>query len=225
MHGSRLEKEYYPFSHSSHNLLHIERDDNIGRENFEDEKLVNKSTIRTLHHPHGCTHCRVYSRHIDESPPDLGPSAESPSFSEEIPHLTYEDGIRLGRRLQEGDDYYLLSRYREQLHQLHNQHENTLLTNSRYRREFEYMQEEVALLRDELLAIQIAYDEVTTSIGKSSAPPQGTSGNHGLDRAEAGSVSSLSMAFMIETNSSGPGSGRTMDKTTEVLSQVPSRST
>jgi len=224
MHNSRLEREYYPFSHSSHNLPHIERDNNVERENFEDEDFVNKSTIRTLHHPHGCMHCRVYSRHIDESSPDLGSFTELPSFSEGIPHLTYEDGIRLGRRLQEGDDYYLLSRYREQIHRLHDQHENALLTKARYRRELEYKQEEVALLRDELLAIQMAYDEVTASIGRSSARQQGTSSNHGLDPAEAESVLSLSMAFMIETNSSDPGPGGTMNKTA-VLSGAHSRFT
>jgi hypothetical protein len=44
------------------------------------------------------------------------------------------------------------------------------------------------LLKDQLLAIQIAYDDVTTSVGNSSARQWETSSIHGLDRAEAESV-------------------------------------
>jgi hypothetical protein len=186
----RVEREYYPFSQSPSNLPPNERNDGLDREIFEDENFANKSTKRTLHHPRGCMHCRVYSRHIDESAsPDFGLFTESSSHhSQGIPHRTYEDGIRLGRYLQEEEDYHLLVRYREQFHQLHERHENSLLTKARYRHKLECLQEEIALLKDQLVAIQIAYDDVTASVGNSSAGRWETSGIHGIDRAEAESV-------------------------------------
>lgn len=192
----RLETEYYPFSEAPLNLLPNERNDSLDHENFGDENFANKSTKRTLHHPHGCMHCRVYCRHIDESSPDLSPFTESSSHhSQGIPHRTYENGIRLGRRLQEEEDYHLLIRYREQFYGLHERHENSLLTKARYRRELECMREEIAILKDQLMAIQIAYDDVITSVGNSSAWQWETSGIHGLDRAKAKSVLLLSRHY------------------------------
>lgn len=181
---ARLEREYCPFSQSPPKQSPNERNDSLERENFEDANFANKSTKRTLHHPHGCMHCRVYIRHIDESFPDFGPFRES---AQGIPRRTYEDGICLGRRLQEEEDYCLLIRYQEQFHQLHERH-NSLLTKARYRRELECMQEEITLLKDQLMAIQIAYDDLNTSVGNSSARQWETSNIHAIDRAEAESV-------------------------------------
>jgi len=197
MYDPRLEREYYPFSQSSLNLPSNERNDSLDRENFEDENFASKSTKRTLHHPHGCMHCRVYGRHIDESSPGLSPFTESSSHhAQGITRRTYEDGVRLGRRLQEEEDYHLLIRYREQFYGLHERHEDSLLTNARYRRELECMREEISFLKDQLVAIEIAYDDVITSVGNSSARQWGPSSIHGIDRAKAKSVSLLSRHYL-----------------------------
>lgn len=54
------------------------------------------------------------------------------------------------------------------------------------------MQEELVLLKDQLLAIQIAYDDVTKFVGNSSPRRWETSAIHELDRVEAESVLLLS---------------------------------
>jgi len=166
------------------------------QDNFEVEPFATRAATGTLHHPRGCMHCRVYSKHVEESTASFGPSMESPLYSEGIPNRTYQDGIRLGRFLQEEEDHHLLSRYREEIHQFHERYEDSLLKQSRYRHELERTRGEIAALNDQLLAIQIAYDDVTmssSSIGSSPTHQRETTHTPWCERAEAEFVFKLSL--------------------------------
>lgn len=146
------------------------------QENPEWEPFGNTDTIGTIHNPNGCIQCRIYSRHVEESTVSCGPSesTQSARYSEGIPNRTYQDGIRLGRRIQEEEDHHLLSRYREQIHWFHERYEDSLQQQSSYRHDLERMEAEVAILKDNISAMQVAYDDVTmsTSSGRSSAAHQ-----------------------------------------------------
>jgi hypothetical protein len=99
----------------------------------------------------------MYAKHLEGQPlTGSKPSSE-----------TYQDGIREGKRLQEEQDYHLLMQYREQLHRSQRRYEDSVLMQERFRHEFELMEAELALLKDELMAVQMAYDDVTLYHGGS----------------------------------------------------------
>jgi len=134
-----------------------ERNLNLNQLSFAPETLSKHTTV---HDPDGCVHCRMYAKHLEGQ----HLTGSNP------PSKTYQDAIREGMRLQEEQDYRLLMQYREQINRSQRRYEDSVLMQERFRQEFELMEAELASLKDELMAVQMAYDDVTMYYGGNTEP-------------------------------------------------------
>jgi len=115
-------------------------------------RLERKIQHTTFHDPEECVQCRMYANHLD------GPLLV---VTEPYSDL-FRDGEYQGRVLQEEEDSRLLKQYRHQLQHSQRQYEESVLMQERFRHR---MEAEVALLKDQLIAVQMAYDDVTLPEG------------------------------------------------------------
>lgn len=127
---------------------------------FIDDFPEPHSSFDTVHSLEECRDCHAYTKHVDQT------FRSDPMRSEEG---TFKDGIALGRRLQLEDDSTYFSRYRGRLQIARKQEEELLLSQHRYRQRTESLEAEIGVLRDRLMAMQMAYDDVVGRVD--GAPP------------------------------------------------------
>ncbi|KAF8871301.1 hypothetical protein CPB84DRAFT_793353 [Gymnopilus junonius] len=128
----------------------------------------------TCHHPEECKECASYEDHLafsalsfshSSSDPHSHPSSSSPPSSpttSSTPPLasSFTDGILQGRLLQREEDDSVLSRYRSRLQHAQQRHTDALRVQTGYRAEMEIMQRELTAVKDRLMAVQIAYEDL-----------------------------------------------------------------
>jgi len=118
-------------------------------------RLERKTQHTTLHDPEECAQCRMYANHLE------GPLLV---VTEPYSHL-FQDGEYQGRVLQKEEDNHLLKQYRHQLQHSQRRYEQSVHMQEKLRHRIAMMDAEVALLKDQLLAVQMAYDDVTLPAG------------------------------------------------------------
>jgi hypothetical protein len=102
----------------------------------------------------------AYTKHVDQT------FRSAPMHSKEG---TFKDGIALGRRLQLEDDSIHFSRYRGRLQMARKQQEELHVSQHRYRERTKSLEAEIGVLRDRLMAMQMAYDDIVGRVD--GAPP------------------------------------------------------
>jgi hypothetical protein len=80
----------------------------------------------------------------------------------------FSEGVSFGRRLQGDEHDERLSRYKTRIRAQATRYEEEVLLRKRYREEMEFLQSEVFALKDQLLAVHTAYEELALNI--TSAP-------------------------------------------------------
>jgi hypothetical protein len=87
----------------------------------------------------------MYAKHLE------GPVLVVPTetYSE-----MFRDGVYQGKLLQEEENHRLLKQYRDELQHWRRRYEDSILTQQKF-------QHEITLLKDRLMAVQMAYDDVT----------------------------------------------------------------
>lgn len=85
---------------------------------------------------------------------------------------SFSEGVRLGRELQRDDDGERLTRYKARMRA------EEVLLRKKYSEEMEFLQSELSALRDELLATQVAYEEIVRSVASASGSGQWQSRFH-----------------------------------------------
>lgn len=114
-------------------------------------RLERKTQHTTFHNSEECVHCWMYAQHLE------GPVlVVTETYSE-----MFRDGVYHGRLLQEEEDQRLLKQYRDQLQRSQRQYEDSVLMQQKFRHEIALMEAELTFLKDQLIAVQMAYDDVT----------------------------------------------------------------
>lgn len=124
----------------------------ISQNNPSSSPWVYDSSFGIGHH-HGCRVCRSYRTHLsDADDSDVGYAHAVQDREVELRNR-YLDGFRRGRETQRQHDNELLKAYRSQ-------RDTARGARSLYKLRLEETEAEVLHLRDELLALRIAYDEL-----------------------------------------------------------------
>ncbi|KAF8873012.1 hypothetical protein CPB84DRAFT_650909 [Gymnopilus junonius] len=132
------------------------------------------SCYSTCHHPEECKDCASYEDHLtfsalafshSSSDPHSDPSSSSspsnPTTSSTPPLASsFTHGILQGRFLQREEDDSLLSWYRSRLQHAQQRHTDALRVQTGYHAEMEIMQRELTAVKDRLMAVQIAYEDL-----------------------------------------------------------------
>lgn len=118
-------------------------------------RLECKTEHVTFHNPEDCVYCRMYANHLE------GPIlVVTETYSE-----MFRDGVYQGRILQEEEDHHLLKQYCDELQRSQRRYEDSVLMQKKFQHEIALMEAELTLLKDQLMAIQMAYDDVTMMDG------------------------------------------------------------
>ena len=107
---------------------------------------------------------------------DSDSAAHHPYYEASIDNLCldwFSEGVRLGRQLQrDEDDERLsesLSRYKTRMRAQTMKYEKEVLLRKRCREEMDFLQAQIFVLKDELLAAHAAYEELALSVTTSSS--------------------------------------------------------
>lgn len=117
------------------------------------------SYYSTCHHPEECPQCANYEEHLAFSA--LSFSSHTPSDPTSPPLASsFTHGVLAGRRLQREEDEELCSRYRSRLHYAQNRHTEALRVQTSHRAEIELLRRELTAVKDRLMAVQMAYEDL-----------------------------------------------------------------
>jgi len=103
-----------------------------------------------------CDKCQCYTAPSEFINPAYSDEATSSPYS-----LSFSAGVAVGRRVQRDQDRRVLYRYQDLVRKLKRKHEEEMLLCERYRFEAEVLQQAISEMEDQLLAMQIAYEELT----------------------------------------------------------------
>lgn len=134
-------------------------------------------------HPMSCAICRSYVAHLADAKQSNDRSFKDALSEREVRlSSTHLDGVREGRQLQEEHDMALLNRCREERDQ-------AVQNLERHKQLLEVAKGELDLLRDQVLALRIAFDEVsqTKDIGSPAKSCSNGSDTSTLERLLLGS--------------------------------------
>jgi len=126
-------------------------------------RLEHRTQHATFHNPEECAHCRMYAKHLED--PVL---VVTETYSE-----MFRDGVYHGKLLQEEEDYCLLKQYRDQLQRSQRRYEDSVLLKQKFRHQIALMEAELTFLKDQLMAVRMAYDDVTLVDGDLEAAEEG----------------------------------------------------
>jgi len=87
----------------------------------------------------------------------------------------FSEGVSFGRRLQRDEHDERLSRYKTRIRAQATKYEEEVLLRKRYREDMEFLQSEVFVLKDQLLAAHTAYEELALSVTTPSFDSSATS--------------------------------------------------
>ncbi|CAA7261248.1 unnamed protein product [Cyclocybe aegerita] len=124
-----------------------------------DNNLWPEEQYDILHPPEECSQCGDYARHLLYHGSGFGASLEEAFFNQA--EDSFVEGVIEGRRLQREDDHVRLSRYHLRLDDMRQQRDEARLLQLRHNDEAELLKAELADVKDMLLAVQLAYEELS----------------------------------------------------------------
>ncbi|PPQ70222.1 hypothetical protein CVT26_014476 [Gymnopilus dilepis] len=117
------------------------------------------SNYVTCHHPEECPECANYEEHLEFSA--LSIPTHHPSGPPTQPATSsFAQGVATGRHLQREDDDHVISRYRSRLHYAQSRYAESVRGHASYRAENELLRRELTAVKDRLLAVQMAYEDL-----------------------------------------------------------------
>ena len=105
----------------------------------------------TLHDLADCDVCLMYAQHVELHPEDDAESNQPRTIAEAIEH---------GRRLQQAEDHEMMSRYRAKVGALQRKYDQEASLAAKFRDEAEALRVELEEVKDHLMALQMAYEEL-----------------------------------------------------------------
>ena len=117
------------------------------------------SNYVTCHLPEECPECAHYEEHLEFSALSI-PSHHPSGPPTQTATSSFAQGVATGRRLQREDDDHVISRYRSRLHYAQSRYAESVRGHASYRAENEFLRRELTAVKDRLLAVQMAYEDL-----------------------------------------------------------------
>ena len=132
--------------------------------------LSDRMEYKTIHQQSLCEHCHFYAEHVKYHLPTDSDMNDTGDDSLHGQCQTLSKAYEIGRREQLKEDHELFSRYRSRLASVRARYDDEVFLRKRYRREAEILQIQLSEAKDQLLALQLAYEEVVVESSANADP-------------------------------------------------------